>query len=151
MPSDPTSVQDALGSIGLGSLGLDKIKFGSGVVGKVTTSQIALLTLCVVGAVIGWRLDRPDLVYTSLCLGAAAFVFKTIAVMWFAAKNPAVALLEGGELVRYRDIEMATRDGNKVGSMINVTPPLLPKQDADAEAVLREHTVGEDAVKHSDN
>ncbi len=46
---------------------------------------------------------------------------------WYAHKHPDFAVLEGGELVRYREIELAAKDPNIVDitpeGSANVAPP----------------------------
>jgi hypothetical protein len=95
------SVHDALKSIGIGSMGLEKIKFGAGVVGKMTTSLIAFLS--VLGVISLSCIFSGQVAIACGCIVAcvAAFPFIIICMMIFASKHPATAMLEGTELVRY--------------------------------------------------
>lgn len=102
-------------------LDIKSIKLGNGVVGKATNALIALIALM---AVIAYR-SNPDMqIYI---LGTAVFVFLIffIAVMIFAVKHPNIAVLEGAELIAWRQMDMAASDPNVIGGLINTSPNQL--------------------------
>ena len=62
--------------------------------------------------------------------------------MWFSSKHPAVAILEGAELVRYHQVEMAAKGLSLPTTQPNVEPPLIEAVEANDENVQLEHKVG---------
>jgi hypothetical protein len=134
-----------LGSIlkNLGISGIDKIQFGPGVVGKMTTSLMGLYVVCVVAIVAGAWMGSTPLVGLGLGAGFLGFVFKSVASMRFASKNPAAALLEGADLVRYREWESTAKGLSVPSAERNVEPPLIDVTKADADPLQPQHPVGE--------
>jgi hypothetical protein len=139
--------QDSLGIGGIlksaVSLGLEKITFGSGVVGKMTTSLMAILT--VVGAALLLSLALGQLPLAYICLGVCVFVylFTQISIMLFASKHPAAATLEGAEFVRYHQVEMAAKGLALPTQQPNVEPPMIEAVGMNDQNVQPEHKVGE--------
>jgi hypothetical protein len=82
---------------------LGHIRLARGVVGKA--SVVAGIALLVLGG-ISWRIDVGLL---PIMVGAVliAFFGYLAAVLWFAHKHPEQALLEGAEIIQYRQQEMA--------------------------------------------
>lgn len=86
------------------------VRLGRGVVSK--TSYIAV-TLLVVWAVVAWRWSESLMLNAGLLIiGLVATVFA----VWFihgtrrfAERNPALALLEGAELLEWRKMEVAAK------------------------------------------
>ena len=86
------------------------IKFGRGVVGKTSYAAAALIG---VWAIIAFRLSE-SLVLDGALLFAGALA--TLFVFWwttstqkFAEKNPAQAMLDGGELLEYKKFEVSAK------------------------------------------
>jgi hypothetical protein len=111
------NLNEILRGAGLSESSLDKIRLGSGVVGR--TSSVALMAMIAFG-VIGYSLKEPLYLLILALIMAVVFAGYFIGILRFANKNPDLALLEGAELVHWRQIEMAAKD------------PKLVTQDASA-------------------
>jgi hypothetical protein len=101
---------------------LGKIKLGQGVVGKTTYATVA--ALLALGA-IGWAISAPA---PQLAFTLGVFIFVVLiaflaAIIWYAHNNPGPALLEGAELIQYRQLEMAAKDRPAELPPTNVPPP----------------------------
>ena len=125
MPDQGHDFEAILRSAGFSSSGIDRIKLGSGVVGKMTSTLMGLYIVCFACVAAGAYLNIQYMVFCGIAAAFFAFLFGSVSSMWFAKKYPAVALLEGGELVKYRQIEMATRDLPVPASQPNTEPPLI--------------------------
>jgi hypothetical protein len=82
---------------------LGHIRLARGVVGKASVvAGIALLAL----SAISWRIEARFLLWV---VGAVLLLFFAYlaAVLWFAHRHPEQALLEGAEIIQYRQQEMA--------------------------------------------
>jgi hypothetical protein len=80
-----------------------QIKFGSGVVGKISHAMLAVVG---VWAIVACRLTA-DIVQDAALLGAAGavtglYIWWTRRTHAFAEKNPGLALLEGAHLLEYQ-------------------------------------------------
>jgi len=85
------------------------IKLGKGVLGK-TAPLVAGILVLALGTIVVLRNSDPIVVlgvYGSALVIVVGFV---ACAFWYGQKHPAEALLEGGELVRYREIEIAVDD-----------------------------------------
>ena len=105
----------------------EKIRFGPGVVGKATVGLVATF---VVLAVVAWSLASvagllvlPLLFIAILAVGTFAWFFRR--VMAYAEKNPAQALLEGIELVRWQETALAAKGlpAARESQVISMEPP----------------------------
>src|SRR5947209_6692982 len=100
-------LQDTLKSAGINASAFDRIRLARGVVGKA--SYVA--TAAVIGlAVVAYGLKEPTLLIIDAILIAVLFVTYFAGVLWFAHKHPGAALLEGAELVQWRQLEMTAGD-----------------------------------------
>jgi hypothetical protein len=142
MDPEGSSVGGILRSVGVNSMGLEKIKFGIGVVGKMTTGLIAVLSVLAVLGALGLICGQFLLSYICLAAIIFFFLFNHVSVMWFSSKHPAVAILEGAELVRYHQVEMAAKGLSLPTTQPNVEPPLIEAVEANDENVQLEHKVG---------
>jgi hypothetical protein len=128
--SDPEPTVDSiLKSSGFSSSGIDRIKLGNGVVGKMTTTQMGLYVICFAGIGAGTWINNPYMIEGFVAVAFVSFLFSSIASMIFASNHPAVALLEGAELVKYRQIEMAAKDISIPSSQVNIEPTLITKAE----------------------
>jgi hypothetical protein len=114
---------DRLGSFAMSSLGIDKIKIGRGVIGNLARVLVALEIVCVVGIAAGVALGDHLIVVGSIATAAIAVLLFCAAAFRFAHIHPDIALLDGAELVRVREIEMAARGMIIPVSQPNETPP----------------------------
>jgi hypothetical protein len=96
--------QDMLSKLGINAAALDRVRLAQSVVGK--SSVVAALALIVLG-IVGWSTHDATLPY--MVCGLFAFYF--IGVLWFAHKNPGLSLLEGAELIKWRQMEIGAKDG----------------------------------------
>ena len=118
-------IEDLLKNFGISTESVDRIRLAKGVVGKTTT---AVLIVLMVLALAIFKLNNPQLI---LILGiAAGFVFLVyfIGVMLFAHKNPGPALLEGAELLRWRQFDLATKGSPSQPASPSLPGPGLPGQ-----------------------
>lgn len=101
---------------------LGHIRLAHGVVGKA--SVVAGIALLVLGG-IAWRIDAGLLLVMAGAVLLAFFVYL-VAILWFAHRHPEQALLEGAEIIQYRQQEMV---GKGVTTLPNSPPtpePQLP-------------------------
>lgn len=112
------------------------IRLGKGVTSK--TSYIAALPLVVLGMV-AWRWSEDIAMNAGLlfiALAAIGFaVWFISSSRTFAERNPALALLEGAELIEWRRMEVEAKGVPSNERAISVedkggTPPTLPKSEA---------------------
>jgi hypothetical protein len=99
-------INDALKSSGIDLESFQKIKLGQGVVGKTTSIFIAICFVC---GVIAWKLSVQWMLF-SLFVGLLAAFFTY--VWWaskFAKENPSLAVLDGAEMIRWRQLDMAAK------------------------------------------
>jgi hypothetical protein len=101
----------------------------------MTTTFMGLCVLCVAAIAAGAFLHIPVMIYLGLGVGFVAYLFHSVASMAYAAKNPGEALLEGGELVKYHQIDMAAKNVAIPSEQRNVQPPLIEAAGTDAEPV----------------
>ncbi len=108
-------IHEALKNLGIGVESLDRIRLSRGIVGRATF--VAIGGLVVLGLAI-WKLNNPNAIL--LVAGAALLVFLVFffGILLFASRNPGIALLEGAELLRWKQYELAAK---------NIpTPPVMP-------------------------
>jgi len=84
---------------------LGHIRLAHGVVGK--TSIVAGIVFLVLGG-IALRL-APDLLFAFAAMLLLAFLLYLGAMLWFAHRHPEQALLEGAEIIQYRQQDMAAK------------------------------------------
>ncbi len=104
MKSNATLSQ-LLKSFGLSEESVERIRLGRGVVGRTTYAAVAALFVL---AVVAWRADPSMLIWIGL-LAVGLFVLYFLGVLIFAERNPGTALLEGAELLRWRQSELAAK------------------------------------------
>ncbi len=108
------------------------IKFGRGVVGKTSYAVIALIGMWVV---VVWRLGSDPVMNCFLLASGAivtgAFIWWAAATQRFAERNPAQAMLEGGEMLEYQRWEAQTKGGrgaNRGPRIAEEAPLSLPRR-----------------------
>jgi hypothetical protein len=100
------NVKQILEAVGVSEASLDRVRLSQGVVGKSSyVAGIALLALLVVA----YSLKDSGYLLAVGCLIFSLFAAYFGGVIWFAHKHPDMALLEGAELVQWRQIEMAAK------------------------------------------
>jgi hypothetical protein len=101
---------------------LGHIRLARGVVGK--TSVVAGIALLVLGS-IAWRINAQLLLVMTGAVLLAFFAYLA-AVLWFAHRHPEQALLEGAEIIQYREQEMAAKGAPMLPRSAPTTPPPSP-------------------------
>lgn len=86
---------------------LERIRLGKGIVGK--TSYVAITALIVLGVAVT-RISTDWMRLAVGLIAVALFLFYFISTQRFADKNPGVALLEGAELIRWKQVELAAKN-----------------------------------------
>jgi hypothetical protein len=115
-------IREALEQSGLSAFKLDRIRLARGVVGKAT--YVAVAAILALGG-IAWRVADSLQLLLAGGLIVLIFVLYFIGVLWFANRHPGVALLEGAELIQWRQMDIA---GKSVRAIDNV--PVLPGPEA---------------------
>jgi hypothetical protein len=107
----PEPVKSALEGAGISTSSLDSIRLARGFVGKA--SYVAGIALLALGAA---ALRGGDTMVVSFLM-VAVFTVYFLGALWFAHRHPGEALLEGAELIKWRQMEIGAKD-------ITVTPSL---------------------------
>lgn len=121
---------EMLKSFGPSVSGIDRIKLGRGLVGKLAGTLQALLAVCFITVVAGIFLRSPLIVLAGLAAGVVCFLLNSLFSIIFSMKYPAIALLEGAEFVKYRQLEMAAKEIPSPPSQPNIEPPALITSEA---------------------
>ncbi len=124
------NIGKVLEGFGLSEESVDRLKLSRGVVGR--TTYVALGLVIVLG-IVAWRVPTENLLAIA-SIAALAFLAYFGGVLWFAHKNPGVALLEGAELLRWKQIEMEVKGkGSVPPTPVTIEPeeskPQLPQGD----------------------
>lgn len=123
-PSDEGSTREGLiQQLGLQQSSAKSLKFGRGVVGKVT---VGVLSLMGVLAVVATRIAPGWMLLSVAGLGVVVFLIYLFKVFSFAAKNPAASLLEGGELIQWMEIKAAAKGLRSPPRTAAITDPTKP-------------------------
>lgn len=116
-----------LKSAGISAESFDRVRLARGVVGK--SGYVAGAALLVLFAV-AISLRDPVLLIVLAVLAVAIFAMFFGGALWFAHKHPEAALLEGAELLQWRQMEMAAKGIDVLPNQANVTPQLLRDDNA---------------------
>jgi hypothetical protein len=125
MPENPSITDAVVGKIsaqlGTSSETLHKIKFGRGAVGKVAV--IAVFAILGIAGV-GLRLTGEGAL---LSIGAILFIVLCVlgVIVFVVIRQPELAVLEGTELVLYKQVTLAAK-----GSNLNRQLPPVPDPGA---------------------
>lgn len=111
-------IDDFLKGFGVSAESVDRIRLGRGVVGKTTYAVI--IVLIVLGIALT-RTSVPWLVLVLAGMAALLFIMYFVGVIRFAGRNPGAALLEGAELLRWKQFDLAAKNI----PVIPDTPPLV--------------------------
>jgi len=120
-------VREALEQSGINASALDRIRLARGVVGKASYVAVAAI-LALAG--VAWALRDPNYLLADAVLVVILFVVYFAGVLWFANRHPGVALLEGAELIQWRQMDIAA----KTIASIEDTPVLPEPENRGAEA-----------------
>lgn len=106
--------------LGVGALA--KLKLGKGLAGKMI--QLSMLALVVMGTV-AYASGNVFLQLGTVLVVPLFVCFCIWQVTRFTNLNPLGALLEGAELVKYKEIEVAARGQSPVLPTVNVASPTM--------------------------
>lgn len=95
------------------------MRLSRGVVGRTTYAMVAFLAVLAIAAA---RI-APNLLLWLVGIGALTFVVYLLLVMRFANRNPGAALLEGAELLRWQQTELAAKGTGPIASGPAIAPP----------------------------
>jgi hypothetical protein len=99
-------VPEALEQAGINVSTLDRIRLARGVVGKTSyVAGAAILAL----AMVAWGLRDLNYLIADAVLVVILFVVYVVGALWFANRHPGVALLEGAELIQWRQLELGAK------------------------------------------
>jgi hypothetical protein len=121
--------EDFLKNLGIATDTVSRVRLGQGVVGKTT---LAVLFVLAVLGIVAWRLTDT---WPLLAIGLAAvlvFVLYLKRTMDFADRNPAAALLEGAEFLKWQQTELAAKNmliPPRSDAIIDPDNPALPPHD----------------------
>jgi hypothetical protein len=101
--------------------GLDRIRLARGVVGK--SSYVAGAAMLVF-AVLAMRVSGVGLFAALIGATVVLFICYLIGILWFATKNPGLALLEGAELIQWRQMDMGVKGTPTLPNEANTSAPL---------------------------
>lgn len=123
--SSQGDLRDVLQRAGISAETLDRIRLARGVVGK--SSYVAAAAILALGTV-AVVLRDPVFLIADAVLILILFITYFAGVMWFAHKHPGTALLEGAELIQWRQMDMSARDVTQLQQLQNSAPQLLGKE-----------------------
>jgi hypothetical protein len=103
----PNEINKALAQMGLNASSLESVKLARGVVGKA--SYVAFAAMLALG-VVAYSLKDPLFLFLLALLVVVLFAFYFGGALWFANKHPGLSLLEGAELLQWRQLEMAAKN-----------------------------------------
>ncbi len=113
-------LQETLSKIGVSAESLDRIRLAHGVVGK--SSYVAVFSILAL-AVVAYNLRDPTYLIVVACLLLVLFGSYFAGVLWFAHANPGTALLEGAELIKWRQLDMGIKGEPHITPQPNISPP----------------------------
>ncbi|MBI4608959.1 MAG: hypothetical protein HY726_08125 [Candidatus Rokubacteria bacterium] len=122
-------IQKILEGLGFSGESLERVRLGRGVVGKTTYVALGALALL---SIVAWRLNDPQLLLVIAGVGALLFLIYFIGILVFANRNPATALLEGAELLRWRQYDLAAKGLPNPPPTPAIVDPLTPRQELTA-------------------
>ena len=105
---------------GLNVEAFDRIKLGRGLVGK--SAYVAVAAVLVLGAV-ALRTSNVSILAAVIAAAVIVFLVFFLGVLQLAAKNPGAALLEGAELIQWRQMDMGIKGVETLPEGPNVEPP----------------------------
>lgn len=100
-------IRELLGRVGLGGGGVERIHLAQGVVGK--TTYVTCTLIGVIGIAIYSLAGVVWAIVLLALLAAVVFLIYFGGVLWFSHKHPGLALLEGADLVRWRQMDLGAR------------------------------------------
>jgi hypothetical protein len=130
MPNGNKSIGDSIKEVLLTHLGvtsesLHRIKLGRGAVGKITV--IAVAALIAIGAV-GLKLSNAGFILAVVAILGIVALSGLACILYVIIKQPEMAVLEGAELVLYKQITLGVKG----------QPSLLPQTPVPETSIVPE-------------
>jgi hypothetical protein len=107
---------------------LHKIKFGSGAVGKITLA--AVFAFLAIGAS-AFKMGASGAVVGVIAI-VLIFLAMLAAIIYIVQKQPELAVLEGMELVRYKQITIGAKDFKPEKELPPVPDPKIPRIEGES-------------------
>jgi hypothetical protein len=122
-------IHKTLENAGIHASAFERIRLPRGVVGKASyVAAFAIVGL----AIVAWGLKEPIFLLIDAALIVVLFVVFLFGILWFANKHPGLALLEGAELIQWRQLDIAASDAPMLPDMkMSEASPIeeLPKNE----------------------
>jgi len=100
---------------------VERFRWGGGVVSNTTAAIVAAL---IAVAATSWALSAHPILAASIDGGIFIVLIIYLFGTWrFADKHPDLAALGGSEYLRYRQLEMGTKEAPQIPAAPNVRPP----------------------------
>jgi len=108
--------------------GYRRVTLGRGVVGKSTSGFLGLCGVFGIVAIgLVWA-GQPIYLLALAVLAACVYFYFQHSVLGFANKNPATALLEGADFVKWHQAEIGAKDLKEIPSAPLIADPQNPIQ-----------------------
>jgi len=117
-----SDIRDTLNRVGIGTAELDRVRLARGVIGKA--SYVAAAAIIALAAV-AWGLREPVYLLIDGVLVVVLFALYFGGSLWFAHRHPDTALLEGAELLQWRQLEIAASNAPLTLDRQKTEPPTL--------------------------
>lgn len=126
--SQSDRVFDLLNKLGISGHQLQGVKLGPGVVGRNSSIAWTLEVVMLAGVICAAILHNALLLGVSLTGAVVTALVVAIGNLYFGAKNPAAALLEGAQFLEYQHMQLAAAKGIPKIELSTPTPqpPQLP-------------------------
>ena len=125
---------DLLKSLGFAEESIQRVRLGRGVVGRTTYAVVVALGVL---GVVASRVDLEALLWVA-GLVVGLFVLYFAGVLFFAQRNPGTALLEGAELLRWRQSELAAKGLGRIAPAPALQEPAEPAGGQEPPSVVPE-------------
>ena len=113
---------DLLKALGFAEESVQRVRLGRGVVGRTTYAVVVALGVL---GVVASRVDPEALLWVA-GLVVGLFILYFAGVLFFAQRNPGTALLEGAELLRWRQSELAAKGLGRIAPAPALQEPAEP-------------------------
>lgn len=116
----PEVLRKKLEEAGFSAAALGGVRLGPGVVGRSSYVAVAALVALIV---VAWSLgNKPEYLLIVGVLAVVLFLVFFAGVLWFSHNHPDTALLEGAELVKWRQLEIAAKGVKTTPELAANTP-----------------------------
>ena len=115
-------IKTALEKAGLSQESIERVRLGRGVIGRGTYAVGAALAVL---AIVAWRVDPKDLLSVAwIALGLFAPYY--LGALAFSARHPGISLLEGADLLKWRQMDVEIKGGLAIPPKPLISDPQRP-------------------------